>query len=175
MVASIAVIRGSWLRVTKLLSQVTKFSPQWWKTLGLDVCNRIRRRVQVDHRNAKGETFASYHPDYAEKKKNNEAAAKGTPQASFSTTPDMTLTGKTMADLKVRNESKFGVTIGWMGLHGGIVDSLHGRKNYKIINLDDSNVFADEETKAIMTAIDSELDKNIRAWASEKINIEVGK
>ena len=93
----------------------------------------IRTRVQNDHKNVKSQSFAKYDENYAKRKSASEAAFKGQSQQSTSTTPDMTLTGKTMGDLKVTNATDKDVTLGWIGIFAGIVESLFGLKNYKIV------------------------------------------
>lgn len=155
-----------------LLSQVVKFSPAWWKILGSEVCNKVRRRVQGDHKNASGETFAGYSKEYAEKKVKGDAAGHGVPQASFSSTPDMTLTGKTMADLKVRGVGKDFVDIGWLGTHAEIIESLHNRKNYRVINFDGEPLHK-KEMDYIHQKMEKEIEVKIKDWESKSVEIVV--
>lgn len=136
----------------------------------------IRKRVQKEHKNFRDEPFVNYNKKYADKKSASKAAFKGQSQASTSTNPDMTLTGKTMANLHVTNATTKHVIFGWMGLHGGIVDSLYGRKgkNYQIVGLERGDPFAKKEMDFIDKHIDRDIDKKIKAYCKTPIIIKVG-
>ena len=90
------------------LSDVIKFSPDWWTLLGEAVCNAIRKRVRSKNQNADGEAFADYSDGYSKLKAAGDVSVRGrgVSQASYSTTPDMTLTGKTLDDLSVGRVGK---------------------------------------------------------------------
>lgn len=154
------------------LSDIPKNTPIFWKQLGMALCTKIRMRVQKTHRNAKSERFEAYDEDYAKKKSAGEISRFGTPQASRSETPDMTLTGKTMSDLKVHTSNKDSVTLGWMD-QGEIVQRLQKHKNYSIVNTS-KPYFSKDEDDWIFAQINKEADKQITKYCSTPITINLG-
>ena len=176
-------------------SQIPKFTPLFWKSLGELISNKIRFRVKKQHKNYKGETFHPYsrkfsgvgwrtlkikgknYPvfldSYVNKKIKGKAAPKGVPQIPFSgRTPDMTLTGKTMADLKVRRYTKDWVIYGWMGLQGGIVEFLEDMKNYQIIGKG-IQILSKKEEKIIAEAVGMSYQKKIDKYHKEDITLNI--
>lgn len=147
---------------------------QFWRLIGEGVSNRIRRRVQQSHRNANGQRFKSYSDTYEQRKSEGDAAPRGVPQSSRSTTPDMTLTGKTMADLQTQRIRKKGVEIGW-SVRGGVVEELAKRKNYQIVNLQGARPFADAEMQWIDKEINIQHDKVLKKYAKKPVTIRTGK
>jgi len=156
------------------LSELAKTDPIFWKTLGELLCNKIRDRVQKKHRNVNSELFEEYDADYATKKSNNEAGRSGTPQASFSTTPDMTFSGKTMADLKVISSTKNDVRIGWWEIYGDIIRKLHKHKNYRVVNFDQKPYFSADEETWLEKQLSGAIDKNIKKYCSTPLTIQNG-
>jgi len=155
------------------LADIPKKTPQFWYALSEKVCNAIRDRVQKEHKNANGETFSNYSEWYANLKSQRKAVYRGGSQASTSTVPDMTLTGKTMADLKTFEANNNGATLGWIGLQAGIVESLHNHKNYRIVNLN-GDPFAKKEMDMIMKALEDDADKKIKAYCQTPTIIKIG-
>uniref|UniRef100_A0A6H1ZN55 Uncharacterized protein n=1 Tax=viral metagenome TaxID=1070528 RepID=A0A6H1ZN55_9ZZZZ len=159
----------------KQLADIPKTTKLFWYVLGETLCNMIRNRVQKEHKNFRDETFVPYNKAYAKKKAAGDAVYKGGSQASTSTKPDMTLTGKTMANLHVTDTTDKHVIFGWMGLHGGIVDDLYGRKkNYQIVGLERDDPFAPKEMDFINKHIEKDIDKKIKAYCKTPIKIKVG-
>jgi len=156
------------------LSSIPKTDRQFWYVLGETLCNMIRDRVQKVHKNYRGESFAKYDEYYAKKKSASEAVYKGGSQASTSSTPDMTLTGKTMANLHVASATTKHVIFGWLGLHAGIVDNLYAHKNYQIVNLERGDWFAKKEMDFINKHIDRDIDKKIKEYCKTPLKIKVG-
>ena len=156
------------------LTDIPKTTKTFWYVLGETLCNMIRKRVQKDHKNVDGEAFAQYSKEYAEKKVASKAVYKGGSQASTSSTPDMTLAGKTMANLHVASATTKHVIFGWLGLHGGIVDSLFAHKNYQIVNLERGDPFAKKEMDFMNKHIDKDIDKKIKEYCKTPIRIKVG-
>jgi len=115
-----------------------KLGTTWWRAVLGEMTRIIKDRVQKDHKNANGQTFKHYSKSYEKRKSANKAKRKGESQSSYSTTPDMTLTGRTMADLGVSNITKDGGLIGW-STQGHIIRYLAEMKNYKVVNVGKSN------------------------------------
>lgn len=153
------------------LSDIPKETPQFWRRLAGQLCNDIRKRVQKQHRNVKSQAFDNYDPDYSEKKASGALRRKGTPQASRSTIPDMTFSGRTMADLKVHTATKDGATLGWWDVHGDIVRKLFKHKNYKIVDPDSKPYFSADEERYLETEINRGIDKRIKDYCSTPIII----
>ena len=152
---------------------ITKTDPLFWRKLGDLLVQKIRLRVQKKSMNYQGQKFNSYSRDYAEAKQERTAAGAGVSQASTEiSSPDMTLTGKTMADLAVRQTTKDHVIIGWMGIHGAIVDSLSKIKNYKIIG-EGKSVLHESEENAIVDAVAGNIQKQINKFHAEKKKINI--
>ena len=157
------------------LSDIPKKTKTFWYALGEKTCNMIRDRVQKKHKNVYNESFAKYDENYAKLKSQSKAAARGQSQQSTSITPDMTLTGKTMSDLKVINATEKSVTLGWIGIFAGIIESLYGRKNYKVVNISGSgDPLAKNEMDMIMKSIKGDIDKKIKSYCKTPIIIKVG-
>lgn len=153
------------------LDDLVDFPRKFWAAVGLQLCNRIRKRVRRKHKNVEGRRFADYEENYAELKSSGEIRLKGQSIKSRSTIPDMTLSGKTMDNLGVHNFDKKGVELGWLGLQAAIVEDLHGRKNYKIVNLHSDPPFGKSEMRYIDKAINKLLDRNIKKYCAKPINI----
>jgi len=156
------------------LSDIPKHTQQFWYVLGETLCNEIRKRVQKGHMNVDGVGFDDYSEEYATKKGSGEAIYKGGSQASTSTNPDMTLSGKTMANLKTKTATTKHVIFGWLGLHGGIVDSLYGHKNYQIVELERGDPFAKGEMDIIHEHAVKDFNKNIEKYCRTPIIMKVG-
>ena len=177
------------------LSQIPKFTPAFWFSLGSLISKTIRNRVQKQHKNYKDQKFVPYSnkfagvgwrtlqikgknqpvflDSYVNRKRAGRAAPKGVPQIPFSgRTPDMTLTGKTMADLKVRRYTKDWVIYGWMGLQGGIVEFLEGIKNYQIIGKG-IKILSNKEEKIIVDSIGKSYQKKIDKYHKEDITLNI--
>jgi len=93
------------------IAQTVKLTPDAWRRKAERVIESIRNHV------AKKQYFrgVKYNADYALSKADRKAAPKGVPQASTSGTPDLTLTGKMLKGLEVRQVDDKGFTIGWIG------------------------------------------------------------
>jgi hypothetical protein len=155
---------------------------QFWRLLGERLINMITDRVQNRHRNVDGQRMGPYNPDYAELKGRGfqnltggkRRFYKGKSISSRSQTPDLTVTGKTMADLQVRKVSKNDVRLGWAA-RGGIIESLHGTKNYQAVNLGPGEPFAKAEMRMIEKDIERAYDKELLQYAATPEVIRIGK
>ena len=176
------------------LSQIPKFTPAFWFSLGSLISKTIRNRVQKRYKNYKDQKFVPYSnkfagvgwrtlqikgknqpvflDSYVNRKKAGKAAGKGISQASRSGIPDMTLTGKTMADLQVRRHTKDYVIYGWMGLQGGIVAFLEGMKNYQIIGKG-IKILSNKEEKIIVDSIGKSYQKKIEKYHKGDITLSI--
>ena len=156
------------------LADIPKTTKTFWYVLGETLCNMIRKRVQKEHKNVDNETFKNYSKNYANLKAAGKAVYKGGSQASRSNNPDMTLTGKTMANLKSGNVTNKNVTIGWLGLHAGIINGLYNRKNYKIVNLDTGDPFEKKEMDFMYQHITKDINKKRNNCKTTRIRIKIG-
>jgi len=172
------------------LSDIPKFTPVFWRSLGELLSNTIRNRVK-GHKNFRDANFKPYSKkfsgvgwrtingrsvfldSYKNRKMAGKAAPKGQSQVSTSGTPDMRLTGKTMADLQTRKVTKDSVTIGWLGFTAEVVQFLHDMKNYKIVGLIGTKILAKKELKIIENAIGDNMQKRIDKYHSEDVNINI--
>ncbi len=113
------------------LSSVVRFTPAFWRRLGNQTVQCIKKHSRAGE-GVDGQ-FPAYTPGYAKRKAEGMAAGKGEgagrgrsgsrgdqsaktgylAQASRSTTPDMTLTGKFLLDLQLLTTTEDGVVIGW--------------------------------------------------------------
>jgi len=153
------------------LADIPRLTPDWWKYLGESVCNQIRNRVQKKHQNVFQSSFQKYSKNYAKKKSAGKAKPKGYSQQSYSATPDMTLSGKMMHDLQVRAIQPDSVTIGWLGIEANKVTELNRRKNYQIVDLHGDNPLSQKETEFVLSNFEKGIDKKIKAYCAETINI----
>lgn len=156
------------------LSDIPKKTEQFWYALGEALCNHIRKRVQVEHKNANEQPFAPYSREYAERKAENKAKPRGMSQQSTSTIPDMTLTGKTMSGLQTFEVSKDHVVIGWIGLGAAVIEGLARRKNYRVVNVNSLTPFSKDEMDLIMKYAEKDADKKIEEYCRVPETIKVG-
>ena len=172
------------------LADIPKHTPEFWLALGHRIVNRIKKRVKKQHMNYMGNKFQPYSnkfsgvgwrmidgrpvflDSYKNRKKAGTAAGAGESQESYSTVPDMTLTGKTMADLQVRSWTKDHVIWGWE-IFGDIVEYLHKMKNYQILGLNGNKILSQKEEDVILYAIGKDYDKKIDKYMNEDININI--
>ena len=152
-----------------LKNPVPKFTSVFWQMVAHRVIYNIMHRVQQEHKNYLGQSFKDYSANYSERKSQNKAKPKGMSQQSTSTIPDMTLTGKTMADLQIRSKNDKGIVIGWIGIFGDVVSKLFNKKNYKIVNLGAGDPFSKKEMKIIDDAINKKIDTEIKEYCSKPI------
>ena len=105
------------MRITDLkgkpLATFVEADPKAWFTLGAKLTESIRAWVRDRKYFARS---SSYTPSYAKRKANRKAAPKGVPQASTSQQVDLTLTGKMLADIKVKGEPHQAV-LTWLGFN----------------------------------------------------------
>jgi len=175
-VAGIADMNGD-NTLANELSDIIKFTPQWWKSLGNLICNMIIERARSG-KGVKGK-FHSYTENYREIKGrgfmrldgNRMKAYRGVSITSSSTNPDMTVTGKMLHDLRVRSVEKNAVNIGWMGIHAQKIRGLFDN-GYDVINLNGDPLDKREENK-IVELMEKKIDENINKWESKPVNIVI--
>ena len=104
---------------TRNLADLVELEPHTWRDIAERMVESIRNTVQREH------YFSGkpYKPEYAEKKAQNRALTGGATQASTSTVPDLTLTGKMMGDLRVISADERQCIIGWFGTNAVKVES----------------------------------------------------
>ena len=156
------------------LADIPKTTQLFWYVLGETLCNMIYDRVEAGQ-NVDEKKFADYDKDYADRKVAGKAAFKGQSQASKSPSPNMRLTGKTMANLHLLSATKEHAILGWtLELQSEIVRGLFGHKNYKIVNIGEGDPFAKEEMDFINKHIEKDIDKKIKEYCRTPIIIKVG-
>ena len=144
-----------------------KFGTTWWKAVLDEMCNKIRRRARNKHKNADNKKFKSYADSYEKIKSEGKAVSsgsgrrKGESQKSYSTTPDMTLTGRTLDELQPTNIKENGGELTFL-TQGGIVRKLAKHKNYKIVNVGKSNPLGKDETDFFVKEFDRKMKKGLK-------------
>ena len=157
----------------KKAANIPKVKGTFWRLTGELVSNMIRDRVRKKSTNYLGAKFQSYETSYSTKKAARKAGRKGQSISSTSTSPDMTLTGKTMDDLQVRSADKDGVTYGWLGIFADVITNLYERKNYQVIGLSGNKVLHTDEENFITKRLEKQYDKNIKEYESEDVIIKL--
>ena len=159
------------------LHDIPQLDANFWKiTLG-QLIVVIRERVQSKHENHRGAKFKAYSKKYAELKGSGDSESlglKGVSISSTSTTPDMTLTGQMMHNLKTRGVNKTGGRIGWDGVAGEKITQLAKRKNYTVVGMS-GNPLTKTENKFVLKAVDKKIGRNIKKETKRPIIIKVGK
>jgi len=138
-----------------------KFTTTWWKAVLEEMSNLIRRRVRNKHKNADGQTFSDYDSKYADRKSQGKATRKGESTKSRSTTPDMTLTGRTLDELQATNINQSGGLLTFP-TQGQIIRYLAKHKNYKIVNVGKSNPLGKDETDFFVKEFDRKMEKELK-------------
>ena len=137
-----------------------------WMDIGDFIGNEVRRLVRD-----KKVLGGSYKPKYAELKKARRAAPKGVPQASTSTEPDLTLTGKMLDDLRREKVSKTQVELGMLQFN---IEKMKGNIKRGWDMLDNTEVLEPIKNN-ISKRIEKQFGKNIRKWSKGDIVISIGK
>ena len=137
-----------------------------WSDIGDFIGNEVRRRVRD-----KKVLGGSYNPQYAELKKSRSAAPRGVPQASTSTKPDLTLTGKMLDDLRREKVSKNQVSLGMLRYN---IEKMKGNIKRGWDMLDNTKVLK-PITERVNKRIGKQFDKNISKWSRDDIVINIGK
>ena len=137
-----------------------------WSDIGDLIGNEVRRRVRD-----KKVLGGSYNPQYAELKKSRSAAPRGVPQASTSTKPDLTLTGKMLDDLRREKVSKNQVSLGMLAFN---IEKMKGNIKRGWDMLDNTKVLK-PITERVNKRIGKQFDKNISKWSRDDIVINIGK
>ena len=137
-----------------------------WSDIGDFVGNEVRRLVRD-----KKVLGGSYNPQYAELKKSRSAAPRGVPQASTSTKPDLTLTGKMLDDLRREKISKNQVSLGMLRYN---IEKMKGNIKRGWDMLDNTKVLK-PITERVNKRIGKQFDKNISKWSRDDIVINIGK
>jgi len=160
-----------------LAGDITKFTVKFWKDLSGNF-NRGLIGLIIDRftngKNYKGEQFASYAKGYAKAKASGEVRnLEGRRQESYSSDPDMTLTGEMRKGLKRYGVSDEGFTIGWIGVNAEKVNHLHGHKNYQIVGLDGSQVLSDDEEEFVSNEMEAFIGRKIKDYEKDDIIIKL--
>jgi len=137
-----------------------------WSDIGDFIGNEVRRLVRD-----KKVLGGSYKPKYAELKKARQAAPKGVPQASTSTKPDLTLTGKMLDDLRREKVSKTQVELGMLAFN---IEKMKGNDRRGWDMLDNTKIL-EPIGNSIRKRISDQFGKNIRKWSKGDIVISIGK
>ena len=136
-----------------------------WSDIGDFIANEVRRRVRD-----KKVLGGSYNPEYANLKKSGHASP-GVPQASTSTKPDLTLTGKMLDDLRREKVSKNQVSLGMLRYN---IEKMKGNIKRGWDMLDNTKVLK-PITERVNKRIGKQFDKNISKWSRDDIVINIGK
>ncbi len=128
-----------------------------WKQIAERMVNSIRFHVQ------KKKYFSNrpYKPEYAELKSENRALTGGATQASRSTIPDLTLTGKMLGDLRVLKVDDESCTIGWSGFNAQKV--IENAKRNRAITTKDEPLIP-PVLKEVLADIDKAFGKSINSY-----------
>tara|TARA_B100001123_G_C15069735_1_gene931108 strand:- start:298 stop:759 length:462 start_codon:yes stop_codon:yes gene_type:complete len=136
-----------------------------WSDIGDFVGNEVRRLVRD-----KKVLGGSYNPEYAELKQSRSAAPRGVPQASTSTKPDLTLTGKMLDDLRREKVSKNQVSLSMLRYN---VEKMKGNIKRGWDMLDNTKVLKPIRNN-VNKRIGKQFDKNINKWSKDDIFITIG-
>jgi len=137
-----------------------------WSDIGDFIANEVRRLVRGSK-----VLGGSYSPQYANLKQERSAAPRGVPQASTSTKPDLTLTGKMLDDLRREKVSKNQVSLGMLRYN---IEKMKGNIKRGWDMLDNTKVLK-PITERVNKRIGKQFDKNIRKWSRDDIVINIGK
>ena len=107
------------------MEDIPVFGPSEWLQLAYMVIRATKKLVR-DKKYFKG---THYTADYADKKAKRQAAPKGQSQASVSTVPDLTLTGKMLDGFLPIGVRDDGIVVGWDAQQSKKVkgNASHGR------------------------------------------------
>lgn len=136
-----------------------------WSDIGDFIANEVRRLVRGSK-----VLGGSYNPEYADLKKSRRASP-GVPQASTSTKPDLTLTGKMLDDLRREKVSKNQVSLGMLRYN---IEKMKGNIKRGWDMLDNTKVLK-PITERVNKRIGKQFDKNISKWSRDDIVINIGK
>ena len=103
------------------IKKALRFDTKFFTQLGKIVVKKHKSHIQNKKIDVRGKGFAPYTKAYERRKKNGNAVKSGQKQKSFSTTPDLTLTGDMFKSFKfLKSDSK--------GFKYGITDSKQANK-----------------------------------------------
>ena len=163
-------------------SDIPKLGKAFWLILiggqKRGLISKIIKRYRYEGKNYKGEKFAKYSKEYAEAKASGDKellGIVGQNQESYSSTPDMTLTGKLMLGLQPKTADENSGTFGWVGPNAKKVRDLAGKKNYEIVGLSGGKVLADKEEQFIVDEMNKAIKSNIKKYEKNTITINLGK
>ena len=141
------------------IADAVKLPSKDWRWIGERMIASIREHV-ANKMYFKGKAYSA---GYRESKAAGKAADKGVPQSSTSTTPDLTLTGKMLKGVEVRQASGDGVTIGWIGNDAAKVDW----------NADMGRAITTSKVPLI-PPVDKELDVDVNTKYAERVKLTGG-
>tara|TARA_R100001463_G_scaffold30860_2_gene70037 strand:+ start:129 stop:605 length:477 start_codon:yes stop_codon:yes gene_type:complete len=140
-----------------------------WSAIGDNACNVVREQIRE-----KRALTGKYSKSYATAKSSRKASqSQSSTETGF---VNLTLTGKMLDNLKVRNKSKNSVTIGLIGSYAKRVQELQ-RIGFK--KGSDWYIFNKRITRAITAdttqRIDKQFAKNIKIATKKPITFSIGK
>jgi len=140
-----------------------------WKDIGDEIANQVRDLVRE-----KKVLGGSYNPEYADLKKSRRASP-GVPQASTSTKPDLTLTGKMLDDLRRENVFPNRVELGMLAFNIKKMEGLKRKRTGDKWDMLDNTKVLKPITENVNKRIGKQFDKNISKWSRDDIVINIGK
>ncbi len=146
-------------------SRIVDMPLNTWKDVGDEIANQVRSLVRDDRVLGK---LKEYSREYAELKSSRKAAPR---QASTSTVPDLTLTGKMLSNFRRLVIDKFSVGLGFSAkVHKDKMD-INASRGWDML---DNNEVLKPIEKNVSKRISKQFDKNIRKWADDDVVIQIG-